>query len=82
LPPTIARRQRAELCQMQPANATAQRGGLISRLTGPDRRIGARISLKWPGIAENALQSGSWRGQTSSTDCKSGFQAPIRAGKC
>ncbi len=64
----IARRQLGELCQMRPANATAQAGGRIGRVNQPCQAIGPEISPKTAG-----------RG---SADCKLGSQAPIRAGPC
>jgi len=62
----MARRQRAELCQMPPPNATA-------RVRGPE-------SAGLPLYRSYCARIGPKTGGPGSSDCKFGVQAPIRAG--
>ena len=68
----------AELCQMQPPNATAS----AIPVWPAESAFNPETRLKTPLDRAKPRRSARERLLTSSADCKSGLQAPIRAGKC
>jgi hypothetical protein len=68
----------AELCQMQPPNATAS----AIPVWPAESAFNPETRVKTPLDRAKPRRSPRERLLTSSADCKSGLQAPIRAGKC